>query len=320
MSRIPSIAFSLLLLCTARAAAQEVPYRLTTNAPVYKANSPGVVIITLKNIGSQPIHLLGSVPWRVMTELFDWAVYEPTSSPTMLTLSPGQSKTWTWNKRDGNGAWAPPGTYHINCEPLFVGSMNGQPLYPEQTIALTPTGKIAGTSRFPLATGNRWDYSDVNALYVDLPTVLPGVGSWFRLYTPLNQNVHHLVSMGGSATFPALRSAPTSLGGVGDLFRFNRPLGYTYDIKFKYLPHGTFKVGATSQTVVTPAGTFPGCYRLDFTPSSNIAPGKRFGSLWFAAGVGLVQFTTVHNWTVQLHKLFSATIRGTDGKRYSIGK
>lgn len=75
------------------------------------------------------------------------------------------------------------------------------------------------------------------------------------------------------------------------------------------------RVGPTDATVVTRAGKFYGCNRLDVVGSTT----AQFGSFWFAPGIGLIQYS--HRQGTNPFRtpcLRDARIRGTDGARYTV--
>jgi len=82
------------------------------------------------------------------------------------------------------------------------------------------------------------------------------------------------------------------------------------------------EVGSTNETVVTPAGTFLNCYRLDVVYPFFSSVGHGYNSFFFAPGVGLVQYVAFsasddEDTTYRLHH---AKIRALDGKVYRIGQ
>lgn len=70
---------------------------------------------------------------------------------------------------------------------------------------------------------------------------------------------------------------------------------------------GRVQVGARDETVVTPAGTFTGCTRLDYQINCTDA-GVR--SEWLAPGVGVVQYTTSSIMGLVEHRLQRAIVDG----------
>ncbi len=296
---------SLLLAAVSRAEAQESKVRLSTNQPVYKVGT-GSVTFTLKNEGTQPVQM-GVAPWSI----WRGSTQVRNAGPQILILvllAPGQSKSWTWDKTDLGGKAVAAGTYTIKVGPLWIGNSS---FTRSLDIALTPSGKIAGTSSFPLAVGNEWKYSagpssnqktKVTAQWTNSSwykvTNLVGYDQWAQLSGSDLWVIPHPMSM-----------APTSL-----LFRFNRPLGYTFTGGSK-----KWKVGATNETVVTPAGTFTGCYRLDFVLPTNAVLGAYYKSLLFAPGVGMVGYTHVTFEGTSVFRLKKLKLKGADGKVYIIG-
>jgi len=184
-------------------------------------------------------------------------------------------------------------------------------------VPLTPSGTLAGTQLFPLSMGNGWLYSaSGTSRTVWLKSKMSG---WFRvmhLLHPIGSN-WFTVTQGTQPTVYATASA--AIGSkVSALFKLNRPVGTSWTVKLSgLLSNVTLKVVANNEKVVTPAGTFTGCYRLD---AKNNAMDAGYSSFWFAPGVGLVQYGKVWIGGVQLYRLHRAKVRGSDGKVYAFGQ
>lgn len=293
------------------ASAQSISVELTTDKPVYRAGTVGSVYIRVKNLSAQTVTLSGAAPWRIYNSGGQVVADLVWAGP----LAPGQSREWAWTKRHMlTRNFVPTGTYTILSGPVIVGGTS-RTLW--RTIALTPSGNLAGTSRFPLWVGNTWTYQGAvaNGPLVSRTIQVTALLQWWYRVTNLAGATRAAAMVG--ATYPSLLCSPTRSGSGADLFRFNRPLYYSYTVDFAPFPPGAkFSVGATNETVQTPAGRFTGCYRLDVQGSGILAP--QFGSFWFAPGVGLVQY--VNPWTdgSKMMRLRYAKVRGSDGAWYTV--
>lgn len=309
------VASSLMALCLSVAHAQGMSapgsqVKLTSDRPVYKRGSPTGVKFTLTNGSSQQVAV---GPWTIgngSQPVFEFNLLG------MELIAPGQSKSWTWNMKDTGGKLVPAGSYKIEGTVWIGDAYFNRSI----TVALTPSGKLAGTNPFPLAVGNEWIY--VSGPAVGAPGGLPesmkvtkkwGFSGW-----------HTVSNLAGGERRVRLVGAwkPTLylmvqglMPFTSPLFRFNLPVGATYAVNMQFIKK--LKVGAKNETVVTPAGTFQGCYRLDVVPTSGTAPG--FGSFWFAPGVGLVQYSKPMFIGAQVFKLQFAKVTGSDKKSYSFG-
>lgn len=290
---------------------------LTAEKAVYNSNASDAVKFTLKNAGSTTVFLSTPSPWSVFsgTKL----VFAPISLQVIAKLDPGQSKTWSWDRKDMNGKKVGPGTYTVKVGTIWSGSSS---FSKSVSVALTPTGKLAGSSSFPLAVGNQWVYTSgpligVPGGFSETSKVTSKSGNWYKVtslvgadrWAHLNAAVQPTLYV-VSKLYPPTISSP--------LFRFNRALGYSYKVEIDSLLFHKLKVGAKNETVVTPAGTFTGCYRLDAL--ENVGADIGYGSFWFAKGVGLVQYGKIKFWGEDLYQLTSAKIKGSDGKVYTIGQ
>lgn len=79
-------------------------------------------------------------------------------------MAPNESKTYEWDKKNSSGAYVSAGSYTIRL---------GTYSTPIKTIALTPSGKIAGNIPFPLSMGNEWVYLDKNGFISNVHELLP---------------------------------------------------------------------------------------------------------------------------------------------------
>jgi hypothetical protein len=247
-------------------------------------------------------------PWTIYKG--NQLVHSHISIMILGSIAPGQSKTWIWDMKNMSGKLVPAGSYTIKVGQLWLGDAQ---FTRSVTVALTPSGKLAGSSFFPLAVGNEWNYS-----------TFPSIGSPGGLFEKMKVTTksgiwHKVTNLLGNDRWAKLSGGlyPTlSIWGPGDLFRFNRPVGYTYTVNNQWFTK--LKVGAKNVTVMTPAGTFKDCYRIDVAASAMADAG--YGSFWFAPGVGLVQYETIWIGGSKLYKLDSAKIRGSDNKLYVIGQ
>ena len=131
------------------------------------------------------------------------------------------------------------------------------------------------------------------------------------------EKVRYAKLSGGS--YPTL-SVMALVGGDGNmsvpLFRFKRPLGYSYTVQAPPLTGAKLKVGSKNDTLLTPLGTFKNCYRLDVQYPTNVLIGVGYKSFWFAPGVGLVGYNKFNPEGPVNFRLESAKILGSDGKLY----
>jgi len=215
-----------------------------------------------------------------------------------------------------NGKLVPKGSYTIEVGQLWLG---GAQFTRSVTVALTPSGTIAGTNSFPLAVGNEWNYSASSSIGSPLSSMRvvqkwPN-SNWFK--------VTNLIGMDRWATHqgaakPTLFVIPHPLAKtiIQPLFRFRQKVGFKYTTSLESFTY--LMVGAKNETVVTPVGTFTGCYRIDVV-ISTIADGG-YMAFWFAPGVGLVQYKRLWIGGPKLYKLESAKIQGSDNQQYGIGR
>lgn len=291
---------------------------LAAEKAVYNSNASDPVKFTLKNNGQTSVTLSTPTPWSIWSG--SKLVFSPISLMVLSTLGAGQSKTWSWDRKDMTGKKVGPGTYTIKVGTIWSGSSS---FSKSVAVALTPTGKLAGSSSFPLAVGNEWKYQPGPSIVFPGPfgettKVTSKSGDWYKVSGLLGAT--RSAKMSG-VTYPTL-SVMSFVGGDAwaskPLFRFNRALGYSYKVEVEPLLFHKLKVGAKNATVVTPAGTFTGCYRLDAL--ENVGADIGYTSFWFAKGVGLVQYGKIKFWGESLYQLSSAKIKGSDGKFYTIGQ
>ncbi|GEM_PF-1629028 len=279
---------------------------VTTDRAVYTRTGSDDVVVTLKNTGSTPLTVAAKPTIWDGTKL----VTSAASASSVKELLSGGSTTWTWTKRSLTGGTLPAGSYTVKWE----GSYGGSSLTASHRFALASYGKIAGSSRFPLDAGNQWVYKTTAG---EKHTLTVEYQLWGLLWYKVSGlfDDARSASMTGT-TYPILYVTQNNASTSNPLFRFGRSVGYVYSVEFDEFPAGSkLVVGATNDTVRTPMGKFTGCYRLDVT---GVA-GHPYHSFHFAAGVGLVQYKKYSQGNVVAFQLTYATIRGTDGKTYTLG-
>jgi hypothetical protein len=96
------------------------------------------------------------------------------------------------------------------------------------------------------------------------------------------------------------------------LFDLHAAVGQGYRVELTGLPGGwgTMTLGARDETVVVNAGTFRDCARFSFQTAPGVADAG-WGSIWFAPGVGVVQWSENSFAGPVPHTLHTATIGGT---------
>lgn len=281
---------------------------LTTDKPVYKVGpTGGPVTITIKNTSSETVPIVNDPPFKVVTTQKQ-VLYPSLVKKVVLSLEPGASMTFYWKKKGLNGEFVKPGSYTIVLNTASTS----------RTIALTPTGTIASKSPFPLSVGNQWEYNNHYNTISGQPKVLKvtdstvqGMAVWYKTSNLLDGDPW--VTLVGTKK-PTLRMGIPN--GITNLFQFGQPKGHSYSVYGFAWTNGGMKVGATNEKVVTPAGTFMNCYRLDVT--KTIVADDGYSQFWFAPGIGLVQYSTFWIGGSQIHALERAAIKGTDGKVYTI--
>lgn len=291
----------------------------STDKPVYQTGGSGKVSMTLKNNGSTIVLLTSHDAWSVKKD--GQLVYAPVQLmiwPSPYPLNPGKSMTYHWYKKDSFGLPVPSGSYTIE---IGIGNVGGAPLQTlKRTIALTPTGKLAGTGMFPLAVGNKWTYDAHTTpleIFLDPQSmeVTKKAGSSY-LVTNLEETTRWVKMVGSSK--PILRvSAGLFTPIVGDFFHFKQPLNHVYTATA--LGNTKMIVVGVNEVVETPAGKFTGCYRLSTVTPPGLLDGPKT-IYTFAPGVGLVRYGTYGLGSVTTtYSLGYAKIKGTDGKWYTIG-
>jgi hypothetical protein len=155
--------------------------------------------------------------------------------------------SFSWDKRDKHGRYVRPGSYTIQ---VMYGRSPRVNSVASVTIALTPSGSLAGQDIFPLADDNQWLFRNTKRLSDRDIIPIPGQ-FWMTVNVPRTSpppyrkgwfSVSNLVGgaryarlTGGS--HPVLQAAPPAGGNVGGLFAFKRPIGYRHRANFApYLP------------------------------------------------------------------------------------
>lgn len=268
---------------------------------IQKAGVAGTVTFGVRNEGTTAIYFISN-PWSVQHG--GQTVYMPPLANVTITLQPGQSKFWTWNKKKSNGQFVPPGNYRIILGPLFPAMV-----FQFFDVALTSTDNITGGSYFPLAVKNLWKFDDDKLPTPSLKTmdVSYQAGAWYKIWNLAG--VSPLWCGTGGTIFPTLYVKTTETAPTQALFRFNRPTGYTWALSL-----GLFKkmnVVSTNASIAATAGKFSNCTLFHATN----AAGTVVGRFWFAKGIGLVKFEDL--WGSRT--LRYAELRGIDGTMYRFG-
>lgn len=328
---------------------------VTTDKTVYSSGTKGKVRITLENNSKQTVLLDTPKRWAVEKDSFTYKTYfvQPYMTslwpPPPLVVAPGKSTSWEWDKSDYLDRPVPPGSYTVTVGPMRIGKDR---VTLSHVIALTKTGKIFSDDFFPLAQGNEWIYQVQNPLGTTFKTMSverdAGDGWWkIRNFEPRSSKTGAYKIRGHF--FPALmvqipkppapalappedtfqklltlvyvigtRPAPRNV----DLFLFGRPDGYRYTVNVEpYLTHATFECKRNKKADI-PAGHFTNCYGLNVDHhGTSLLHDFQYRSFLFAPGIGLVQYSTNHPFGKPvIYSLYRATITGSDGKKYTIGK
>lgn len=320
-----SVALSILVLGVSTvhaqgvSAAPQTKVRLTASQPVYKLGSAGGVQFTLTNGTSQTLTMSTPTPWSVYQG--NKLVHTHISIQILGQILPGQSKTWVWNMTNTSGSPVSAGSYTIKVGQLWLGQ---EQFTRSVTVALTPTGTIAGSSPFPLAVGNEWSFIAGPGLFFNAPSpyvtmkVANKSGTWFKVKNLVGVDRSAKMSGGAQPTLSVMALIGGDAWGSVSLFRFNRPLGYSYTVGAPPLVGAKLKVGSKNDTLQTPVGTFKNCYRLDVHYPPNALVGFGYKSFWFAPGVGLVGYNKFNPEGPMNFRLESAKIKGSNGKLYSL--
>lgn len=307
---------------------------LTTDKPVYPVEvwdnveeqeepwNPlgGTVTIRVANTTSVAVQLPAPA-WKVRDEKGTVIKQAWNGLPGATTIPPNASKAFLWNKTGANSQPVKAGSYMIEVGPIWL---DGKGVTLKHRIALTDTGRIAGTSLFPLSMGNEWRYGNQPEVMKITGSMVQSGSAWYKTSGfPLGY-IDRIILVGKKK--PILRVHHKWAGEITDAFWFGHPLGYSQKAPlFGEVPSlgespgmvASIQVGATDETVVTPAGTFQGCYRLNVNHLfiNDIALDK----FWFARGIGMIQYSRFSWGRISVYPLQSVTIKGIDGKVYTIG-
>ncbi len=311
-----AVVVSFLVAGVSRAEAQQSKVRLSTDKPVYTKGGADPVKIFLKNEGLQPVQLSNPSPWSI--RLGNSLVHSHITPQIIAVLQPGETKIWSWNKKNTGGKIVPPGTYTVRVGTIFDG--NGA-YELKHDVALTASGKIAASSSFPLAIGNEWNFvsgpsQGAPAGLSEQVRVAQKIGKWFLVQNLVEKNRWSVVAGGFKPTLITAES-PLPTQSLYELFRFNRPVGHAYKITLDY-QIVTVTVLAKKETVITPAGTFKNCYRVAFKYNTEEFLSSWYTSFAFAPGIGLVQYSMWAG-SGKTFNLRRAKLKGSDGKVYLIG-
>lgn len=296
-------------------------FHLSTDRVVYSVKDTTPVTGRLSNDGIG-LNLITPPVWSVWKGNF--LVCQSIVPSAFYVFPKGGTSTWTWDKKAKNGKPVGPGSYTISVT-LFRENLDGSVGWVKffHTVALTPTGSLAGKSLFPIAyaggKGNEWVYRTAQGNTLTTKVVGQSMG-WFKVLNLLGSDrLARMLGSGQSVLWVApFSSSPAS---AQPLFRFGLPLKATYSTGAPpFSSEVRITIGATQATVHTPAGTFTGCVRLRVDRVSSSWWGTKteyLGSFEFAPGIGLVQYRLLSS---DYGSLMRATLRGTDGQWYRIGQ
>jgi predicted secreted protein len=116
----------------AKPAKPEEAIEVNTSRKVYFPDEPEIVF-WIKNNTDAEISLPSSAPWEII-RADGTPVYSPMALQVITVLAPGESREWTWDRRDSEGKPVPPGKYLVvvrTSEGEFTapfGIMSSEPL------------------------------------------------------------------------------------------------------------------------------------------------------------------------------------------------
>ncbi len=124
---------------------------LTTSKTSYVQGE--TVTIIFRNTGTVGIILPNSAPWRVK-DAFGQVVFSPAAAMVIVSVAPGETRTWTWDQRDNFGRQVPPGTYTVELSTQNAGTFTASftiqaPALPDlvvDSITYTPSAPTLGTT------------------------------------------------------------------------------------------------------------------------------------------------------------------------------
>lgn len=275
-------------------ASESTPVDLVPEYPVYRAGTPGPIKLQIKNTGTKFVVVYG---WQVRKGS-TWIYGSPPLGQNGF-LDPGRSLTIAWDKRRSNGSWVPAGSYRIVAY-LRVG--NEESRYCSLTVALTSTGKLAGTNPYPLAVGNRWSYRKADGTEWVSQVTASGNGWYYMTKPPAGTG---WVILTGTAR-PVLWVWDGSKAQF--LFHFFEPTGATWSTGL--LGYKTLRIHAARESVLTPLARFDDSISIRNDPYDT--------ARWFVRGLGMVRDLYYFAWIPYDSRLVGAKIRGSDGSWYTL--
>ncbi len=243
---------------------------LCVDRAIHSRTDPYSFRIILTNRGTATAGPCGTMQWSV------WQSGRLVFGPVALApirLDRGQSTSWMWQKVGNARRPLPVGSYTIRLDGVPQG-WGGPAL--SYRVAITPTGTLAGRAYFPLAVGNEWTFSSGTS------RESVSVGEGFLLRNLAGETLW--AAMSATTLF-----ASTGGGSLQQLFAFGCGAGSSWPVDFgTNFRRARIHVGTTRDVVGTPVGSFADCIRFDVLPDDGIP--RPYSALWFAPGIGLVQF------------------------------
>jgi hypothetical protein len=71
-----------------------------------------MVRFRVTNVGTEEMTLPNSAPWEIRT-IDNEVVFQPVALQVIVSLTPGETKEWSWEQKDNNGSQVKEGTYLI---------------------------------------------------------------------------------------------------------------------------------------------------------------------------------------------------------------
>ena len=111
------------------------------------------VTIVFRNTGTVGITLPNSAPWRIK-DASGQVVFSAAAAMVIVSVAPGETRTWTWDQRDNYGRQVPAGTYTVELSTQNAGTFTASfaiqaPALPDlvvDSLAYTPTNPTLGTT------------------------------------------------------------------------------------------------------------------------------------------------------------------------------
>lgn len=296
-----NLVVAIVVLCGGLQAAAQQSGRLKmwADRAVSRAEVPGAVVVYLQNASWVPLQT--SLPWRVVR---DGQTVASFPSSTVQTVLGWEVRPFVWNKKDRSGKWVKSGSYTIEVGPIALGS--GKWERPAVTVAVTGTGWIAAGSWFPLTKGNLWRFRGPGG-EIEFQRVEQEWIGWVYLRNAPAGN--GWVSYDG---YPTPRQLFAYEGRSRLLFWFRTYEGATWEPGFSTIKK--LRVGAVGASIVTWVGGFTKVDRIDVLESAGQA--WKYGSFWFADGVGMIAYTKVTPSGTKTYRLWEAVIRAPESKRW----